>query len=454
MKRLVLFILSFGFSVQTYAGFVRTTHDFGNYVSKGEALTATFQFKNTADTPALLIIGTDNNFYHGCKVSSYTKQPIPKNYIGKINVSCRFFDEGFNLKQVAAATVRINKTNSAHNLSVRAMVVEASDCKPMDLNRDGVLHKMPVLDQDGMGICYAFTASQMIEYEAKRNGINRSFSSIDASFLSKAQDKSETFQLDSGQSDEAIKAILKEGVASRTCIDNVIKKHTAGTSLSSEEFLALIEDVWKARRTKTTEAKIKSDLKLTCDSYGISVGQFSDLLKDLKKPFKTFLFDMFKECDLDREQSKIIQDLDLDLKVKASGDNSEITKFIDNFLDKKKIPNLAICAEIIQGKPQHRGLVITDKREYKRNKGQRECGAHSVLLTARRKVGHTCEYLVRNSWGGSWAPNDMKCACKTPTTYYPDCSLNKEKHGNKVMVGCWVKEENLIPNTKSVVGFK
>jgi hypothetical protein len=48
----------------------------------------------------------------------------------------------------------------------------------------------------------------------------------------------------------------------------------------------------------------------------------------------------------------------------------------------------------------------------------------------------------------------MKCACKTAQGYYPDCSLNKEKSGNKVMVGCWVKEENLIPNTKNILGFE
>lgn len=454
MKRLVLFIFLLCLSVQSHAGFVRTIHDFGHYVPKGETLTASFQYKNTADSPAILIIPSESSFFKNCRVSSYTKEPIQKNYIGRVNISCKFSVNGYNHKQVASAIVRQNKKDSTHKLSVKAIVVEASECKPMDLNRGAVLHKMPVLDQDGMGICYAFTASQMVEYEAKKNGINRTFSPIDASFLAKAMDKPETFQLDAGQSDVVVKAILKDGVASRSCIDQVIKKHTVGTSLSSEEFLALVEDVWKARRTKTTEAKIKSDLKLTCEQYGISEGQFSDLLKDLKKPFKTFLTDLFKECNSDRQQSKI-QDLDLHLKVEVSAPNSEIIKFMDNFLDKKTIPNLAICAEILQGKPKHRGLVISDKREYKRNPdGTKDCAAHSVLVTARRKVAHTCEYLIRNSWGGSWAPKDMKCACKTPTTYYPDCSLNKEKHGNKVMVGCWVKEENLIPNTKNVLGFK
>jgi hypothetical protein len=455
MKLLVLLIFSFCFSVQTHAGFVQTTHDFGNYVPKGESLSATFQYKNSTNSPAIIIIPSESGLFAGCKVTSYTKAPILKNYIGRVNISCNFSDVGFNLKQIATALIHQNNTTSPYQLSARAMVVEASECKPMDLNPNTVLKNMPMLDQDGMGICYAFTSSQMIEYEAKKNGINRSFSSIDASFVTKAKDIAETFQLDSGQPDKAIKAIIKDGVASRGCIDNVIKKHTQGTSLSSEEFLALVEDVWIARRAKTTEAKIKADLQSTCDQYGISVNQFSDLLKDLNKPFKTFIYDMFKECNLDRQKAKVIQDLDLDLKTKVSGSNSEMVKFMDKFLDKQKIPNLTICAEIIQGKPEHRGLLLSDKREFKKNKeGKRDCGSHSVLVTARRKVGHSCEYLIRNSWGGSWAPKDMKCACKTAQGYYPDCSLNKEKSGNKVMVGCWVKEENLIPNTKNILGFE
>lgn len=455
MKLLVLFIFTYCFTVQTHAGFVQTTHDFGNYVPKGESLSATFKYKNTTNTPAIIIIPPERDLFSGCKVTSYTKAPILKNYVGRVNISCKFSDDGFNLKQVATAIVSQNLTQTNFNLSVRALVVETSECKPMDLNPNTVLKNMPVLDQDGMGICYAFTASQMIEYEAKKNGINRSFSSIDASFVTKAKDKAATFQLDSGQVDKVIKAILKEGVASRNCIDNVIKKHTKGTSLSSEEFLSLVEDVWMARRTNSTDAKIKTDLKSTCDRYGISTHQFTDLLKDLNKPFKTYLYDMFKECNLDRLEAKAIQRLDLELKTKVTGSNSEMVKFMDNILDKKNIPNLAICAEILQGKPNHQGLLPSDKREYKKNKdGKRDCGSHSVLVTARRKVGHTCEYLIRNSWGGSWAPKDMKCACKTPKAYYPDCSLNKEKSGNKVMVGCWVKEENLIQNTKNILGFK
>jgi hypothetical protein len=454
MKRLVLFIFSICFSVQTHADFVPTTHDFGTYVPKGETLTATFKFKNTLETPAILYIPNEADLFDGCKVRSYTKAPILKNYIGFVNVSCKFTSEGFNHKQVASVIINQAKSKSTQRLNVKGFVVESSECRPVDLNHNTVLKKMPVLDQDGMGICYAFTASQMIEFQAKKKGINRSFSPIDASFISKIDDKPQTFQLDAGQANTVVKNILKEGVASRTCIDKVIRKHTVGTTLSSEEFLALVEDVWMARRKKSSEAKIKADLKSTCAAYGIDTEKFSKLLIDLKKPFKTFLNDMFKECQEERKQIKK-EDLDLDLKIKVSGPNSAIVKFLDQFLDKKELPTIAICAEILQGKPKHRGLLIADnKREYKKVNGKRICGAHSVLVSGRRKVGHSCEYLIRNSWGGSWAPKDMSCACKTPTAYYPDCSLNKEKHGNKVMVGCWVKEENLIPNTKNVLGFK
>lgn len=454
MKLLSLFIFTWLSSTLAHASFVKTTHDFGNFVPARETLSATFEYINRAETPVILVVTDPTTVLNRCTIASYTKEPIKKNFKGTLTVNCRFLDIGFNNKQVAKVQIRKGNTITEQALSVKGIVVESSACKPLDLNYEAPLNKMPALDQDGMGICYAFTASQMLEFQAKKNGLNLSISAIDASFISKYYDKQDTFQLDSGMPTNAIRNILKLGVASRECIDKVIAKHTKGTTLSSEEFLAIVEDVWIARRKNTTEAQIKADLKTTCHNYGISTAQFDKLLKELTVPFKVYLQEIFAECTDDRRKSKDLDDLDLELSVKVTGNNTQMVKFLDKLLDHKSPPALAMCAEILQNDPDHRGLTISgETRTVAMKDGKKDCGMHSVLVTARRKVGHSCEYLIRNSWGGTWAPKNMTCACKTPTAYYPDCSLNKEKGGNKVMVGCWVKEENLLPNTKNILGF-
>lgn len=454
MKLLALLAITFFWNSETFAGFTKTTHDFGNYVPSRQSLTATFEFKNPGPAPAILVLTTSGDSSR-CSVSSYTKEPIKKGWVGKVHVSCKFTDDGFNLKQFANFNVVQASGTTTQTLSARANVVHSSDCKPMDLNHDEALKKIPTLDQDGMGICYAFSAVQMVEYQARKNGIHRSFSPIDASLISKSQLPDDRFELDSGLTDSTIKHILEDGVASRSCIDEVIKKHTQGTSLSSEEFLSLVEEVWVARRKKTTETQIKKDLKNKCDSYGISVDQFSSLLKDLDIPFKRYITQMFEECDSERNQLRDLKKLNLTVTKKTSGTNLEIVKEIDRHLDNKSPPNLVLCAEILQSKPHHRGLAISGtKRDFVYKNRVKDCGTHGVLAVARRKNNNRCEYLIRNSWGSTWAPKTLTCACKTPKAYYPDCSKNKEPGGQKVMVGCWVKEEDLIANTKNVIGLE
>ena len=451
MKLLALLAITFFWNSETFAGFTKTTHDFGNYVPSRQDLTGTFEFKNPGPAPAILVhVKTES--VGRCEITSYTKEPIKKNWLGKVNFRCRFTDEGFNSKRFATFQIKAGSSTSLESLSAKANVVNSSDCKPMDLNDEPTLRKMPVLDQDGMGICYAFAAAQMVEYQALKKGINRSFSAIDASFVSKKHLADNAFKLDSGLTDSTLTHILDDGIATRSCIDRVIKKYTQGTSLSSEEFLSLVEDVWTARRKKASDAQIKKDLKNQCTNYGISVDQFSDLLKDLDVPFKTYIAQMFNECESERVS---MDELNLKVTKKVSGTNLEMVKAIDRLLDKKSPPNLVLCAEILQSKPKHRGLIINgSKRDFVMKNNERDCGTHGVLATGRRKINNRCEYLIRNSWGSTWAPKTLTCACKTPKAYYPDCSKNKETGGQKVMVGCWVKEEDLIANTKNVIGLE
>ena len=451
MKILALLAITFFWSSETYAGFTKTTHDFGTFVPSRQDLTGTFEFKNPGPAPAILV-HAKTEAVGRCEVTSYTKEPIKKGWIGKVNFRCRFSDEGFNLKQFATFNIVEKSGTTSQTLSAKAYVVHSSDCKPIDLNYEPAMRNLPVGDQDGMGICYAFAASQMVEYKAKTKGINRSFSPIDASFVSKEHINENAFKLDSGLTDATINHILNEGIATRTCIDRVIKKHTRGANITSEEFLSLLEDVWKKKRNKESEADIKKDLKNQCDQIGVSVAIFDALLKDWKVPFKKYVSDIFKECDAERTDLK---DLGLEVSFKSSGTNLEMTKHLDKLLDRKDAVNLIMCAEILQGKPHHRGLVITDrKRDFAYKNNEKDCGTHGVLATARRKVNNRCEYLIRNSWGGSWSPKGMTCACKTKNNYYPDCSKNKEPGGNKVMVGCWLKEQDLIPNVKNIVGLE
>lgn len=234
------------------AGFDRVSVNLGTIVKRMPS-NAKFIYSNSAKKPAILTMIKSSSELNLCKVTSYPQSPILPGKSGEVMIQCNFHHEGFNSKQVAQVQVVEGTARSTQSLTVQAQVIESGSCLDMDLNYGATLSKMPMLDQDGLGACYAYTSSQLIEFHLKQKGIKRTLSPIDASFIYKQDARASEFVLNSGVMRNAIEDILDEGVASRECINRVIKKHTTGTPLTSEEFLTLIQDVYINRRQSMTE---------------------------------------------------------------------------------------------------------------------------------------------------------------------------------------------------------
>ena len=122
-------------------------------------------------------------------------------------------------------------------------------------------------------------------------------------------------------------------------------------------------------------------------------------------------------------------------------------KKIDNTLNKKMPLVTYVCSKVLD-EPSYRGLINETNGDTLREDLQKEdCAPHAVVVSARQKIGPSCKYLVRNSWGASWHPEGVACACiEDDGTYEPIC----KRANPSEFVGCWYNKKDLIPNTYSI----
>lgn len=485
MIRFGLIILIFILNISdSSAKFKSAVYDFKK-IERHKDYVGTFEYLNLNSGPALMQIHHPKTELDKCRVTKIDQQVILPGKSGKVEITCHFKKNGYH-SQSLTVTVTEKGARNNYQISYRAQVFDkVYHAKPkpkaaapatstpvtvkpkappvapkrpypaqpdMDLNISSPLRKIPIGDQDGVGICYAFSTSTAIEYELKLKNNNRTVSPIDIGFVLKTTSWTKSPDLDSGSTHLAINEVRSHGVATKECINRVIATETKNTNMTSENFLNLVQQAYELKNKKKSEEEIEKNLQHLCKAYGVSTTELEAYLEDFNVPLRTYLRTLFAQCEQERNQLK-----PSDLGRYASYSpipHDEMKKTIDSFLNNKKPAVISMCAEVLQGKLNHVGLN-PDRSLKPAIKGVAQCGPHAVLITGRQTKNSKTSYLIRNSWGASWQGKGLTCACRTPKAYYTDCkSAPKSDSANKVVVGCWVPEDKLLPNMMNVGGFR
>ena len=461
-----LLILSFLVVPEASANFTRTTLEFK--MAKNSEVNFSFEYKNLTSGPAIISLIGKSSDGGKCSVTSFTKEPIFSGGSGYVHVRCRFWETGYHRQQITTAVVSGKNGPANVPLWYKAQIYEdnsyklaknpqakarANHCQNLDLNNSYPLSTIPVSDQDGTGMCYAHATSTLLEYELKQKGINRTLSTVDLGFVMKSITGKYDDTLNGGLFDNTVLDAISQGVATKECVDGIIKKETVGTTMNQENFIHLVNEIYKLKAKKKTAAQIETELKSLCGSYGVDHNEFLNLMNDLKVPLRTYFLKLLRPCELERKQAKNwkIQKFD----EISEGNHLDYVNKLDSILNSKKPAGIALCAEILWGQSTHQGVISPSRTLKYDAKGNRQCAAHAVVVTARKNENGSCKYMVRNSWGSSWQGKGLTCACRTPKSYYQDCkSVPKAQSGNKVVVGCWVPEKTLMDNTYIIGGIK
>ncbi len=338
-------------------------------------------------------------------------------------------------------------------LALLPTLVFANSCdyKNLITASDSPFDKIPVYDQDGANICYAFTAAQLLDYELIKDGLSsRSIHPAwvalkDAANINKSE-------ISFGSSRRAIEALMNDSNCHYDLVAKQLGVWAYKANVKEAELLRFLENFTNQyKKTGSFQVAFQNGLKTTAD-WCPPHATFKNLIPELENlavfattPILTKL--LMPKC----EEFKTKLPLRKPHMVNNEGPN--FSKNILKHLDQKNSPvEVSYCANFWQ-EPSYQGRLSSSTLDLKS-----DCFMHSSLVVGKRMMNNSCQVLIRNTWGNGWNKTNEKwnCVCKHKSTgkFEDNCSYSTHNNGQYSVEACWVGEDLLNNNSHSSVILK
>jgi len=327
-------------------------------------------------------------------------------------------------------------------------------CKTVDLNSSpsSPFKKIPIYDQDGVGLCYSYAASQMVDYYRLKNS-KASYdltNPVYAAWLTswKAPTLFKNIDLKGGgYVEDVVSALKKYG----TCSDKETKKNLSelmkSTGKSEAEVLNFLQIMYTSAIDLKSAYTKKKLLNLIEKEAGINCSQVEESVSLLKLKkilglYPSYILEtFFKGCKKNNVDVP-------ELKKFTIGSNEKFQNLITQSFERDLPPQVSInCGNSFFANPSIRTSSLIANTRFSIN-----CGMHAVILTGRKKIQKNCSVLIRNSYGALWYPDGaIDCACKTMDGKY---KAHCKRGEGQEYLGCWFKEIDVLSNTGDISVFE
>jgi len=370
-------------------------------------------------------------------------------------------------------------------------------CKNVNLYeiKDSPLAKIPVYDQDGTGTCYAYTASQLLNYHLLKNKHATTMKVHPAWAATNYAVENFRSSTEGGFMDAAIKSLQKiPSHCSYESVSKTLRDFGLSAGLSEPNVLAFLEAYAKnyvelkykpkpltltaidntrvymnpmytrikekdKERMLAEEAfrKTEMEMKNTCDIPGLDKLE-SEVINSLSNNIARILkSNFFEECKKNKLLQFSLPKLSSqNLWGKMDLNDKNLSKVLDENLASQTPAGISYCTGFLADKTKvFQKDVMINMRVYRR--AEPGCGMHaSVVVGSRKTITNSCEYLVKNTWGSRYWYKHGTCYCEHKKTGKKVASCKKETHPLKdyQVLGCWIDSKQLVPNMSDITVVK
>ncbi len=311
---------------------------------------------------------------------------------------------------------------------------------------------IPVNDQDGVGICYAYTAAQLVDYHLIRSR-QTSGPVMSPAWLAL---KSSRRILEQGTEREAISALRSAGSCNQNDVETALDAFSNGSGLTGSYLVSFIETYARELQRQNRRGTVTTTSDMVDAAYSKAVDETANVCPDdvvwrRIEPSLTALNEtsvqMFARLLRSTCTTQNIHRYNIPQPLVAQFDNNETAKVtIDSQISKGPF-TMAYCSN-----------TWTDMN-YNMNRSDPGdiCGMHSSMVVGRKKIGSNCFALVRNSWGtgwGSWNENEI-CLCKNKDSgeWVDNCRAETHNDGNHTVEACYIGMNRLSHNVQDITTF-
>lgn len=362
-----------------------------------------------------------------------------------------------------------------------SQIAQATTCTPRNFitEENSPFQKIPVYDQDGIAICYAYVTSQLVDYNLiKRGATGRTahpvWLALTNAWEVSATEKKERLEISLGTVQQTIQSLSNYQNCPYNVVESAIADWAKKAKVSDSELINFLEVYTKKFRpfydakramaileSKTPSVddidiltliqETKSDAAL---KYCSSNATWDQLLPHLRAISVITAPNMISKlllpaCENAKSQISVPPAKLHQFKTT----NDVITGEISAKIDELNAPvAVSYCAKALKD-PSFRGLIARKQFVF-----PKDCDHHESLIVGKRQAGNSCQLLLRNTWGsnfGDWTKN-KKCLCKHRQTgaYVDDCSSTTHNNGQYTVEACWVDEDLMNKNATQMTSLE
>lgn len=361
--------------------------------------------------------------------------------------------------------------------------VFATECAPKNFitEPNSPFQKIPVYDQDGIGVCFAYAAAQMMDYYLIKNGASaRNVHPIWAALAHARSVEKDTNKvlndISLGDIYKTIQATSKENCSYNT-VENSLSTMAKKANVTDAELVSFIEIYMSNYRIMYDGKKAMSLL----DNTPISIEE-KDILTVINE---TKGHTNLSSCSSNATWDQLLPELrSLSVmttpdaisslimpacmtsknsinfpKVSSVFSNADEEKILEEFSNKMDMLNAPVaityCSKFMK-LPTHDG-VVSRPPGHNAPELTDDCEAHVSVVAGKKQVGNSCQLLIRNSWGSNFSNWTIgrKCLCKHKQTgvFLDDCTI-ADNNGQYTVEGCWIEEEQIKKNSLTMLSIE
>lgn len=358
-----------------------------------------------------------------------------------------------------------------------SQTVQATTCSPRNLitEKNSPFQKIPVYDQDGTGICFAYVTSQLVDYNLiKRGATARSAHPVWLALTHAWSDQVDRPEISYGQVWRTVRSLSNHQNCPYSVVENALSVWARKAKVSDAELISFLEVYTKKFRPFYDEQKAKAALEdrtLSVDDSAILSlikatksddalkncspnATWNELLPELRAISVITAPAMISKLLLPAcENAKTPISLPLPKVYPFTKTDDVITGEISAKIDKLNAPvAISYCSKALK-EPGFKGILA--RKEFAYADG---CDQHESLIVGKRQNGSSCQMLLRNTQGsnfGNWTKN-KKCLCKHRKTgaYVDDCTSTTHNNGKYTVEACWINEDLINKNAYQMTALE
>lgn len=314
---------------------------------------------------------------------------------------------------------------------------------------------MPVLNQQGNGMCYAYAAAQLANYQLIKSG-SASSPEVDPAWTALLYaEVSNERDFRGGITATALNALAARNNCDGDILRSAISARARIAGVTEAKFLKFIDDYAKSLRGQSGSANERR-LRAINEAGAMNPQcplanwrRVGGLPEFFQNDSASILGHLLASACSERNLKKLNLPR---LQTMRQGDDSEFEEEIHAALTRGN-PVAATFCSWATDRPHTTPprYVTTGPRRYRQSLvDEKTCGTHIALFVGQKTIRGECNFLYRNSRGTSWYKDirHLTCLCRDQRTdqTVDDCRYSTHNTPRYQVEACWVPRSTLVPN--------